>query len=461
MPAVFRLIVLTLMAALTMPALAQGGRGGGQRQPQKQQKDEDAEPTGPTTVAIGERAPELAATGWANSAGTPKLERFRGRIVVLFFFRSDDASVEFVPALNDVNKSFGRLGVTVVGLMPQKKEQAESLVKGKDIKFIVGYGVDTEGRYEVSAFPKIYLLDTLGRLVQRFHPGDDLEAHIRAQLRKTPPAGADADGLARRLEQAKTALKDNEYGKAFTLAQDVSKLAEKDSSPAKAAAELMKKIEDAARKWLEEAKAAVKAASDPASKDPDKEGKYDKAGRILAELSVRFAGGDLAKQADDEIGRLMGDARLKPKLRAALSNVKGELGNEQAAAEEAGGHYLEAFKLYRTVTEEYPDTEAGQAADQALARLRSDPKLQETIKNLRADEEAERWLDLADRFAKLEMYGKARECYERIVELHGNTSAAPKAKERLAKLPEEKPEEEATPPATSEESDESPGGEEE
>jgi peroxiredoxin len=449
MQAAFRITVLLLVGALVTSALAQGRGRGGQAGKEKEEKED--EPAGPTIVALGERVPELSAAGWTNYSGTPRLERFRGRIVVLFFFRTDDASVEFIPALNDAYKTFSRLGVVIIGLTPQKKELAETLVKGKEIKFIVGYGVDTEGRYEVSAFPKVYLLDGTGALVQRFHPGDELEARIRAQLRKTPPAGADAVGLARRLEQAKTALKDSAYGRAYTFALDVSKLAEKDSSTAKAATELMKKIEDAARKWLEEARAAAKAAGEPNAKEADKEAKYDKAGQILAELSVRFAGTDLGKQADDEIGRLMGDARLKPKLRTALANAKAQLLNEQAAEEEASGHYLEAFRLYRTVTEEYTETEAAKLADQALDRLRSDPKLQETVKNLRADEEAERWLDIGDRFAKLEMYGKAREFYERVVALHGSTPTAPKAKERLAKLPEEKPEEEAAPPAEEEE----------
>jgi peroxiredoxin len=459
MQTAFRIIVLWLVASLAMSALAQqGGRRPGQQKKDKEEKEEEVE--GPTTVAFGEPLPELAAAGWANYDGTPRLQHFRGRIVVLFFFRTDDASADSIPTVSDAYKSFSRLGVTFVGLTPQKKEQAESAVKGKEIKFIVGYGVDTEGRYQVSSYPKIYLLDTAGRLVQRFHPGEELEEQIRAQLAKTPPAGADAEGLARRLEQSKTALKDEQYGQAYTAARDVSKLAERDSSNAKAAVELMKKIEDAARKWLEEAKTSAKAAADPAAKDEAaKEAKYDKACRILAEISVRFAGTDLAKQADDEIGRLMGDARLKPRLRTALNNAKGELLNEQAGVDEAGGRYLEAFKLYRSVTEEYPDTDAAKTADQALDRLRSDAKIQESVKTLRADEEATRWLDLGDRFAKLEMFGKARDYYQRIIDLHGGTPAAPKAKERLAKLPEEKPEEETTQPAEEEEGEETPGGE--
>lgn len=440
MPTSLRILAWLLVGGLTAAALAQGGGRQGGR-PASGQEDKEEDTTGPRIVAIGELTPELSAGGWVNHAGTPRLERFRGRVVVLFFFRTDGASLDFIAPLNDLYKKFSRQGVVIVGLTPQKKELAERLIKDKEIKFVVGYGADVTERYEVSAFPRVYLLDTVGRLASRFHPADELETRLRTQLRRTPPTGADSSALTRRLEQARTALRDNKYGVAYTLAQDVTKLAERDSEPAKAAAELLKKIEDAARKWLDEAKAAAGEAGDPGMKDADKEARYDRASAILAELSVRFAGTDLGQQADDEIGRLMGDARLKTRLRTALSNARGQLLLGVAAEEEAGGHYLEALRLYRGVTEEFPDTEAAQAAGGALERLRSDPKLRESIKDARADDEAERWLDLADGFAKLEVYGKARELYERVVSQHGGTPAATRARERLVRLPEEEVEE--------------------
>jgi hypothetical protein len=150
----FQIVILLLVGGLATSAWAQGGQRQGQPRKEKKEK-EDEEPTGPTTVAIGERAPELAAAGWINYSGTPKLERFRGRVVVLFFFRTDDASAELIPAVSDAYKTFTRLGVVIIGLTPQKKEQVDSLVKAKELKFIVGYGVDTVTRYEVSSFPKV------------------------------------------------------------------------------------------------------------------------------------------------------------------------------------------------------------------------------------------------------------------------------------------------------------------
>jgi len=436
----WRAFGLMLVLLVSSAALAQGRRG---EQRREQDKEEEKAPEGPVTVALGERAPELSADGWTNIEGTPRLDRFRDRIVVLFFFRTDDSSADSIAKVNEIHKKFQPLGVVVVGMTPQKKEAAEDVVKGKEIKFVVGYGVDTEDRYEVSSFPKVYLLDTAGRLATRFHPDDDLEGHIRAQMRKTPPAGADNTSLKKRLERARAALKEKQYGRAYTLAQGVNKLAE--GNAAKDAGELMKKIEEAARQWLEEARAAARAD------------KFDEACKILADLSVRMAGTELGSQADEERGRLMGDGKVKPKVLAAMENAKGEMVNDQAAEHENAKRYLEALRLYRSVTEEYPDTEAARAASTALERLDGDAEVQQTIQKVSSEQEADRWLDIADRFAKVELYGKAREFYQRIVDAHGDAPAARLARERLEKLPEEKPDE-VPPPAEDAGEDEAAAG---
>ena len=431
---------MVLLACLATTALAQGRSG--RRPARGAEQEKNKEPEGPTIVALGERAPELYAAGWANYDGTPTLEKFKDRIVVLFFFRTDDNSADSIATVSDAYKALRQSGVVVVGLTPQKKELAESAVKGKEIKFIVGYGVNTEERYQVSAFPKVYLLDTSGRLVDRFHPGDNLEEKIRAQMRKTPPSGADAESLRDRLDRAKAAAKGKEYGKAYSLALNVSKLADAGSATGKAAGELVKQLEEAAKKWLDEAKAAAKAED------------LDRACEILSELSVRFAGTAVGGDADNERGRLMGDGKIKPKLMKALEDAKGRQLNDEAAEQETAKRYLEALKLYNTVLDEYPETAAAKTAEQAIARINTDPKVQSTIKKLVATAEAERWLDLGDRFAKAEIFDRAREFYQRVVDSHPETEAAAQAKGKLAKLPEDKPEE-VTPRPEPDEGDQS------
>ncbi|GEM_PF-949885 len=424
------------VASLTVSALGQGR--GGQDRGREGRKGAGADR--PAKVAIGQPVPELSADGWVNFNGTPSLDHFRDRIVVLFFFRTDDNSADSIPTVGEAHKNLSQLGVVIIGLTPEKKEAVDRIVKAKNIKFPVGYGVSTEERYQVASFPKVYLLDTAGILVNRFHPDDELEERIRAQMRVTPPVGTDPQTLKSRFEQARTAYKNREYGRAYTLAVAVSKLTEKDSSLGKSVSELLKQIEEGARKWLEEAKAAARS------------GDYDKACRIVAEISVRFAGSEVGSEADGERGRLMGDGKVKPKLLTALENAKGQLVNEQAAEQEAAGRYLEAIRLYRTVSEQHPQTEAASAADKAIERINADPKAQEAIRSLRADEEADRWLDIANRFASVEMYDKAREFYQRIIDTHPEARCAARARQQLAQLPAEPtgPEEPTSAPAEDE-----------
>lgn len=389
---------------------------------------ESAAPSGPTKAVLGEPFPELAASEWANFEGRPRLQRFRDQIVVVFFFRTDDASADTIPIVTKAHRTFANRGVAFVGLTPQRKESAESAVRGKDVRFIVGFGAPTDERYQVSSFPKVYLLDTSGRLVNRFHPREELEEKIAAQIRRTPPAGSDSQSLKDRFERARNEHRKGAYGKAYTLVLDVRKVAEAESSVGKAAADLLRQIDESARKWLVEAQ------------DAAREEQFDKAIRILAELSVRFAGTDTGAAADTEIGRLMGTRDLKPKVRKALDNARGELLLDQAADHEAGRRYLEALKVYRQTIEDYGDTDASKAAEQAIERIQGDKQIQETIRTLWAEEEADRWLDIAERFAKVEMYGKAREFYQRILDTHPKARAAARAKEQLPKLPvEEKP----------------------
>lgn len=410
-----------------------------QEDPPEREPD-TAAPRGPTRAILGEEFPELAASEWLNIEGRPRLERYREQIVVLYFFRTDDASADTIAIVTKAHRNFAQRGVVFIGLTPQKKEAAESAVRGKDVRFIVGYGVDTDERYQVSSFPKVYLLDTAGRLVHRFHPQEALEDRIAAQVRRTPPAGSDSQSLKDRFERARNEHRKGEYGKAYTLALDVRKVTEAESSVGKAVADLLRQIDESARKWLEEARAAAR------------DEQYDKAIRTLAELSVRFAGTETGAAADTEIGRLMGTRDLKPRLRKALDNARGELLLDQGADQEAGRRYLDALKVYRQVTEDYGDTDASKAAEEAIERIQSDKQIQETIRTMWSEEEADRWLDIAERLTKVEMYGKAREFYQRILDVHPKARAAARAKEQLPKLPiEEKPEElEEAPPIAGE-----------
>lgn len=425
-----KLAVLALMFA-TSAAVAQrpGQPGSGGRKDDGSDK-KGAPPPLPTRAILGEPAPELVAAEWVNTKGGKlTLERLRNRVVLIYFFRTDDASLEFVDRISEIHSKMGARGVVVLGMTPQKKDAADRLVKEKNVKFAIGTEVETSERYQVSSFPRVYLIDAYGRLANRFHPSDDIEEKVRAVLRLTPPEGADASRIKNRIEHARTAYKNKEVGRAFTIARECERLAEGDAEQTKSVTELVRQIKEGAKRQLDEAKAAAKA------------NEVEKATPLLAELSVRFAGDTIGSEADTQIGRLMDDAKLKPVLRKAIENVKGQMRLEVAADFEAAKRYGTALDLYREVIDSFPDSPAAQAAEEAIERINSNAKIQSAIQAARATEQAERWLDLGDRFARVEMVGPARQYYERVIAEYPDSDAAAKARERIEKLPEAKPEE--------------------
>ena len=433
---------LLTAAAASTPVFAQKGGGGGRppgnqpETPSGQPEDEkDVKDKQPTKFALGERAPDPNAESWVNTpesgSTAPTLSRYRGRLVAYYFFRTDGTAADTIPDVLAVAKKFSKQ-VVFIGFTPQARDQAEPVIKAKKITFMVGCGAKMEEKYSLAAPPCVYLMDTRGRFVGRFHPSEDLEARIQAQIEKTPPAGSDSQEIKNRKRQAETAFQEKQLGKAYSIARELSKVVDKESSDGKSIAELMKRLEQAGQKLLDEAK--EKASGNDA----------DAALKTLAELRVCFEGVTVGANAEGELGRLMGDNRLKSKVRKAIENAKGEQLNDLAADSEASRRYLEALNTYRQVMEEYADTAAAKAAEAAIDRIGSDAEAQKLMQSIWADEEAERWLGLADGYAKIELYDKARELYTKIIEAHPEARATARAKERLAKLPAEKPDADAS-----------------
>jgi peroxiredoxin len=373
---------------------------------------------------VGKPAPEFESSNQFNTKDKVALENFKGKIVVLVFWRTTDSeSIDAIATLNEMHKKFRKGGVVVIAHSPEEKEKVESIVKGKEIEYLVIYGDKVHETYKVTSFPRVFLIDTRGVVTWRGHPADELEDRVKEQMRKTPPAGSDEKALRNRLSKAQTLHDSGEHGRAYTLAKDVADVADEAGEIGGRAKTLVEEIEKAARKWLDDARDSIRS------------GNYEDACRRIAEISVRFAGSDLGADAGEECAKLKGDRSTKSVIRKAIANAKGELQNDQAADLEAGSQYIEALDAYREVTESYADTDAAEVAETAIERIKTDPKIQARIKAARADERANRWLDLGDRFAKVEMYDLARQNYEKIVEQHPKSRAATKAKKRLADLP--------------------------
>jgi tetratricopeptide (TPR) repeat protein len=144
---------------------------------------------------------------------------------------------------------------------------------------------------------------------------------------------------------------------------------------------------------------------------------------------------EAAKTAEQEIGRMNGTRELKEKIREALKDARAGLVLEQAAGFEQTGDYESALRLYDAVSEQYKETKSGNAAIDAIARIRDDQAAQKAIAARRELRLADRLLDLGERYRRLELYDQAREQFELLIKDHADSEAAKQAREELKTLP--------------------------
>jgi peroxiredoxin len=424
---------------------------------------------------VGEPAPELLVPDKERSKELVSLfERYPNRILVLYYWSSTNSrSLEFFKRLNELHDKYNPRGVTIVALAVEREEKVKKVREEYQPKFEL---IWQEGgiprlswlhtKWRFPAPPLAYIIDKYGRVAYaRFDPEDGLEEKIQAVLERTPTAAATEERLRTSFERVSEYLKNGEVGRAFRLATELEDcLRNTDEARRERVEQLMKQVRAAAQTQLEAALTDIKNEN------------YEAAARKLADLSVnlqvrkdkdaarrgsssrtrqapRPAGparpgqpadttpepkqiSEIKEQVEQEIGRLQGDAYTKAIILKALDHARGEKKNDQAAELLEAGYYFDARELYRLVTQQYAGTEASAKAQAAIDRINNDPKMREKIRADQAAEQALRWLDIADRCARLEMFDMAREYYQKVIAGFPDSAAAQKARAGLDRLPE-------------------------
>lgn len=380
---------------------------------------------------VGEEAPDIEFRESEQDTKTSSLLKdAKNRIQVLVFWRTiDPGSVELLSKLNDLHEKYYRRGVRILALTDEKKEKVERITKAKELKISQAWEVDPEAPYRFPAPSYAYIIDPNGRIAYaRFHAEDDLEGKIKEVIRRTPPLGSDPESLQKRMVRMQEFLTKGELGRAYTLAKELeASLEDGDADTRKQIAELLKQIEEGGQNWLKEAREDIEAK------------KYQKASEKLATISVRFVGSELKSEADRELGRLQGDNYTKGIARKAIDNAKGELRIDDALDLEglSPPQYLAAREIYTQVIDEYEGTDAAKDAQKAIDRISSDPAVRREIEAYQATQQANRWYDLGERFARVGMYDLARENFEKVISDYPKEEAAERARERLTSLARE------------------------
>jgi tetratricopeptide (TPR) repeat protein len=289
------------------------------------------------------------------------------------------------------------------------------------------------------SLPEVVVVDPESRIVWRGSPNDRLEERLLAICEQTQPLAGDPKRMAQRMRQSDKLLDQGEIGQAYTLARSIWLVTEDGSSERGDARNKMDKLEAAAGEWLKKAIEAERA------------GEKDKAARIVAQIAGRFDDPELrdeqregdkdkdklqvVKDAEAEIGRMNGDRTLKQAIKAAQDQCQAEVLLEKGADFEEVNRFDDALVCYRQVIKKYKDAAGAKTAQANIDKIKNDKKLRVAVDKSRDEAEAARWLDIADRCAKLELFDEAREYYERLVKEHPKSEEAKQAKEKLSKLP--------------------------
>jgi len=371
---------------------------------------------------------------------------FRGGIAVFYFWRPmNQQSVQVLKEIDALRQKFGDRGVRFISVTPTKKEQFEEWEKNNEVPKFQHYVFGNILHHVLGAYsePYVVLVDPRGILTWRGVPDRRLEQRLADLIEYTRPPIGDKTWLSRRYREAERFHDRGEYGRAYTLARDLYEMLGPDHADGARAKALMDRCEAGAQKQLEEALQA------------ERNKEYEKAARLVAEISVRFQDPDeerqdergrgggsgregqkesIKRKAELEIGRMNSDRDLKKLIRDARNNAEAELLNDRALYLEQDDYYVEAKHIYEKVIADYKDTDAAREARERLKRIEQDKRIQEKIAERRARDQAIRWLDLGDRFAALKLYDEARDYYERLLREHPNTLAATRARERLQEL---------------------------
>lgn len=387
------------------------------------------------------------------------LKRYQGRIIVFYFWRvSNGESVDQLRLLNGMEKKMRDKGVRFVSMCPDEPEAVENFLKEKNLELFTGdkevynfYGPFF--RFVQQAFgsmshPECVVVDAYSNIVWRGHPADRLEDRIKTAIETSRPISGDAKRLEQKLRKADKLIDEKEYAKAYSLARIISLATNEDSQENSKAKSLMEKVEQKGAEWLKEARDAVATDKEKAAyivgqlvvrlDEPDKELKKQTEG----DNSNRGGDGNnaetkegLFRDANNAMGEMFADRKLKELIRKAMENAEGEILIEQAQEYEDVDRYDEARVCYKQVMEKFKETPAAKTAETAFEKIRTDKKTGQALARARSEEEARRWLDLGDRFAKAELYPQAREHYERVIKEHGKSEFSKTAKDRLEKLP--------------------------
>lgn len=357
---------------------------------------------------------------------------YRGRIVVVFFFRPGTAEGDRVlDAVRSVVGSMEGLGIAAAGVAVS--DQAEAVRNALDLRRVtypVHFDERTGGmpvarQWGLPEGNGIVLLDPRQRVVQVGVPVAILEDVLRRQVELTPPevvAGAVLAAAERQMVLAEAMLN---LGRPRSAARYLSAL------PAEVLAD--RAMAERRGRLTLQLEGKVPGLIELTERLFEQE-KMSEAVLILEQLMAALGDGSARDAAADQLYSFLDD----PELREAV-----EAGRAEAVASDlvaSAGELIElldeggAYAVYRRVMEEYAGTTAAKEAASRVAAMERNPEDRRRLRDAFAGNAPVIQLNTARSYRASGLREKARELYRKVIEEHPGTSAAEAAAKELAEL---------------------------
>jgi len=407
---------------------------------------------------VGKPAPDFRFTlRDSSNSGDGRVFSIRdqmlGRITVIYYFRLPNlASIEMLDRMAEIGRSYRGKGVRFILMCADKADLVKDAVEAIDLPeryyFVGSLFRRVAEQFGIMSAPGVCIIDQWGRIAWRGDPDDPLgtlEERLDDIIRRTNPRGADERWINRQMQKAQELRDQKEYGKAYSVAERIKRMTDgrddndenqnrsgdndiggfSNSSDFEKAKAFQSELETKAEEWISE---AIEA---------ERKDDFERAAYIVSEIAMRFGKSEVARKAENEIGRMNGNRKIKELIRTASKNARGMVRVEDALFRIDEGEFEDAKEILRDVVKDYEDTDAAKLAKAELEKFDKDPARQKAVAEARKERDAEHLLSIGDHYFRIEMFGSARDSYNQLVKDYPNSTFVETAKSRLRKLPKE------------------------
>jgi thiol-disulfide isomerase/thioredoxin len=142
---------------------------------------------GAAELAVGEKAPEIKAAAWINSAGVTLAANDKKIVVVEFWATWCPPCRKSIPHLIEMADKFKDKGVVIVGLTDEPMAKVKTFATDMKMNYPVGTGSKTLEEYGVNGIPHAFIV-VGGKIVWHDHPMKGLDKAIEEAIKNNPQA---------------------------------------------------------------------------------------------------------------------------------------------------------------------------------------------------------------------------------------------------------------------------------